>query len=571
MLKALEKDRDRRYETPKDLAADIERFLSDKPVQAVPPSQLYLARKYFRRHRLAILTAAAIFAMSILATAVSSWQAIRATEAMRVAVLAKSEQIRLRGLAEESEAAEKQLRRTAQTMELQARQMAYASDMNLAKRMVAEYGLGRASELLERSRPRSGQLDVRGWEWRYLWQACKPDYHSDLCDLEHSIYSLSPSYDGKWAAIGGWESGGVTVWDLQTHEPIKSWPSTEQRSLVAFSPVEAILAFSTITTTADRTEAHVVLWDFAAKCEVKKLPLEGRCLGLKFAGDGRSLVTASANPREVLGASGMNVAMADYQGQICVWQIPDGEPLSAHPAYFLAVKEAIPFAATNDLSLAVYGYLQDIYLIDLATGEVLWTKRVTESNSVIALQFSPGGEMLASSGGFLDSSILLWESRSGKKIRRLEGHSDWVGDLVFWPDGKTLASSSRDHGRETIKNLNTTQIHRIAISPDNKILAVATGLGITKLFDMPGLDEIAEFPGGGLAMSFSPDGNRLAGEGLKLWDVKGRQKLLTLDCDAPPQCEFSPDGNFLVARTWQGILNIWQAPHWSEIESKELD
>ena len=66
VLKALEKDRDRRYSTPQDLAADVDRFLADQPVLAVPPSSLYLARKYFRRHRFAILTAATM-AVALLA------------------------------------------------------------------------------------------------------------------------------------------------------------------------------------------------------------------------------------------------------------------------------------------------------------------------------------------------------------------------------------------------------------------------------------------------------------------------------------------------------------------------
>ena len=66
VLKALEKDRDQTIQRlPKDLAADIDRFLNDQPVLAVPPSSVYLARKYFRRHRLPILTVA-VFVVSLL-------------------------------------------------------------------------------------------------------------------------------------------------------------------------------------------------------------------------------------------------------------------------------------------------------------------------------------------------------------------------------------------------------------------------------------------------------------------------------------------------------------------------
>ena len=66
VLKALEKDRDRRYSTPQDLAADIDRFLADQPVLAVPPSQFYLAKKYLRRHRVAVLSAITVFLLSLL-------------------------------------------------------------------------------------------------------------------------------------------------------------------------------------------------------------------------------------------------------------------------------------------------------------------------------------------------------------------------------------------------------------------------------------------------------------------------------------------------------------------------
>ena len=58
-LKALEKDRARRYATPSDLAADIGRYLRNEPVTAHPPSTAYRARKYIRRHRLGVAVAGA--------------------------------------------------------------------------------------------------------------------------------------------------------------------------------------------------------------------------------------------------------------------------------------------------------------------------------------------------------------------------------------------------------------------------------------------------------------------------------------------------------------------------------
>jgi eukaryotic-like serine/threonine-protein kinase len=59
-LKALEKDRRRRYASPSELAADIERYLRDEPVAAHPPSRAYRARKYIRRHRVGVGLASAV-------------------------------------------------------------------------------------------------------------------------------------------------------------------------------------------------------------------------------------------------------------------------------------------------------------------------------------------------------------------------------------------------------------------------------------------------------------------------------------------------------------------------------
>ncbi len=79
VMKAIEKDRTRRYETANAFAQDIVRFLSDEPVTATPPSAGYQVRKFMRRNKAALRVAALIAVVLIAATAVSTWQAIRAT------------------------------------------------------------------------------------------------------------------------------------------------------------------------------------------------------------------------------------------------------------------------------------------------------------------------------------------------------------------------------------------------------------------------------------------------------------------------------------------------------------
>jgi eukaryotic-like serine/threonine-protein kinase len=81
VMKALEKDRGRRYATANEFAADVERHLHDEPVVARPPTRAYVLRRLVRRHRGAVAAGAAIFAVLAVATIVSTVLAIRATRA----------------------------------------------------------------------------------------------------------------------------------------------------------------------------------------------------------------------------------------------------------------------------------------------------------------------------------------------------------------------------------------------------------------------------------------------------------------------------------------------------------
>jgi tetratricopeptide (TPR) repeat protein len=85
VMKALEKDRTRRYETVNGLTRDLERYLEGEPVEAGPPSATYRARKFLQKHRLWLATAAAFLALLIAGVVVSSWMAVRASRAEQVA------------------------------------------------------------------------------------------------------------------------------------------------------------------------------------------------------------------------------------------------------------------------------------------------------------------------------------------------------------------------------------------------------------------------------------------------------------------------------------------------------
>src|SRR5208283_692582 len=85
VMKCLEKDRTRRYETANGLAADLKRHLNNEPVVARPPSTAYRFQKAFRRNKLVFTAGLAVFAALLLGIVASAWQAVRARRAEALA------------------------------------------------------------------------------------------------------------------------------------------------------------------------------------------------------------------------------------------------------------------------------------------------------------------------------------------------------------------------------------------------------------------------------------------------------------------------------------------------------
>src|SRR5262249_23142184 len=102
VMKALEKDRNRRYEAASGLAMDVQRYLNDEPVKACPPSVGDRVRKLVRRNK-GVLTAALLIAIAlVVGTVVSAWQASRATRAEALANERLQGEQRQRALAQEN-------------------------------------------------------------------------------------------------------------------------------------------------------------------------------------------------------------------------------------------------------------------------------------------------------------------------------------------------------------------------------------------------------------------------------------------------------------------------------------
>ncbi|HVM47301.1 MAG TPA: serine/threonine-protein kinase [Candidatus Acidoferrum sp.] len=553
-MKCLEKDRTRRYDTANGLAMDIGRHLKNEPVVARPPSKLYEFQRSVRRHKLGFAATAAVMGVLTLGVLTSTWQAVRANRAKQDALSARQRAETSEQKAVAARANEVRLREQAQAQELAARQRAYASDMNVARQALAASNLGRAQDLLQRQVPQPGQGDLRGWEWRYLWQQTRSDALFTLCQ-KSEVESLAASADGSYLAVGFVHKDGVSVWDLRTRKEAAHLAPGPGGVRVAFSPVEPLLALAV----SGKSQGSLQLWSVARRQTVAELPLDGRCTGLAFAADGRSLVTATG------------------QGHITVWSVPARTNVASYPCDSPAgLDPATGFAATADLSLAAYGTpAGQLRVLDLRNGKELWRAQAAKQ-FVTALAFSPDAKTLASAAGFGESDIRLWNVTSGKDVGRLEGHKSWVGSLVFWPDGQKLASASADQTIRTwdlpsrkctdVLRGHLLEVWRLALLPDHRTLISGSKDGAVCVWDAsiahPRRERVT-WPGKVADWRFAPDSRSIVTldrEGKVMrWsgpDFEDAEPLLDLGSRAHGSC-FSADARCLAVAGTNGSTAVW--------------
>ena len=173
ILKCLEKDRGRRYQAASGLARDLEHYLADEPVEACPPTAGYRLRKFARKHRTALVTAAAFAILLVAGVVVSTWQAVRATSAERRPSAPSSRRTRIAAEVAKQQALEAKTEADKQRDEM--RLTAYASGMGLAQRAWEENNVVRARELLADVPREAAGRNLRGFEWFYLSRVCHPD------------------------------------------------------------------------------------------------------------------------------------------------------------------------------------------------------------------------------------------------------------------------------------------------------------------------------------------------------------------------------------------------------------
>ena len=149
VMKAIEKDRNRRYDTPGNFAEDVGRYLRGEAILARPVSTMYKLKKLAQRNRTAVLTAGAVIVALLVGTTVAVWQALAATKAKEdaLAALAEKETARAaeaeqRRLASASAEAERQAKQTAESREAETRVVLDFVENKIlaAARPVGQYG-----------------------------------------------------------------------------------------------------------------------------------------------------------------------------------------------------------------------------------------------------------------------------------------------------------------------------------------------------------------------------------------------------------------------------------------------
>ncbi len=296
VMKCLEKDRTRRYETANGLAADLKRHLNNETVVARPPSSAYRFQKLVRRNKVAFAAGVAIAIALLLGIIVSTWQAVRATRAKRDALAAQAQESVQRA----------EGRRGAS----RGSQIAPASRSRRARGPAARLRLGhecrQAGTRRKQSRPRVGSAEppaasARPARFAGLGMALSLATNPQRRHVHPLPAIRRDQFAGGLARrvllwrLASAHQGGLSVWDLRTRQELVRLGKNDILIRAAFSPTEPLLAFASSTVFASgKRQTMLHLWNTATRQMMAELPLDGEsCMGLAFAKDGRTLATST--------------------------------------------------------------------------------------------------------------------------------------------------------------------------------------------------------------------------------------------------------------------------------------
>ena len=530
VMKCLEKDRVKRYQTVQELKHEIELFLSGRPIGAMNYSPWQVFAKWVSRNKVLSTAFAAVLLVIVSAATIAylnmsrSWKneqqaRLRAEENTRVAINALSETERQKGIADEQRTRAEEQRKVAEERQKEAELSALKSRLNLAMTREEKREIGEAVS---------------------LYKEIKQDM----------ITKRLPAFPFIDLAIWRAEyNQGQVIRNLAT---LKG--SNASFRCVTFSPDSRLLAVGCDNST-------IQLWEQATGKkihEIKGSPLS--VFSLAFSPDGTYL------------AAGYGDAT------LRIWRCADWKQYASLNDTSLEKSWKAHTQGIEDLDFSP----DSTHLVSVADEIVkLWNikeKKLVRKfwghlRSAQSVDFSPDGTQLISSGK--DHSIHLWNVETGTLERILYKHIDRVKGVAYSPDGNLVASAGDDtvvkiwsvkEDREvaTLQGHETT-VETIAFSPDGKILATGGQDFMVRFWDVERKVELATFKdhrGTVISLAFSPDGKRMASAGrdkmVKIWSLERESMVKTMDfSDNSYQIEcldFSPDGKQLAAGPWSAKL-----------------
>ncbi len=463
-MKALEKDRNRRYESASALAADVQRYLDGDHVLAHPPSPAYRIRKTAARHRGPLVAGLLILTVLVGGTAASLWQAVRASRAQRLADVRSQQARNQQQFAEQQTLLARREHDRAGRANERAKTLLYVSDMKLASDAIANDDLPRAAELLERHIPDGGEQDLRGFEWHYFHKRVAGPARITL-DQDDWVPDVACSPDGRRLAVTATQ-GTIRIYDTQAWQ-VRQTLITEADWVngLAWSHDGRLLA-------AACADGTLRLWNASTGEQQIEIPAhDGQAKDVVFSRDGRTVYSCGDDDLA------------------CAWDVDGGAQrltLRSHgrevEQIALSADEKTLATASSDGSFAIW---------DAAAAERLHAFP-QKGTRVVCVAISPDSQRVAA--GDIHGGIYLADRRTGVS-RRLAKQLDGIEDLVFVPGEKWLATVDRG---------GAVQLHPLAASPGKAAAA------------KPAPDRSPRWiahDGRGMSIAVSPDGNRIISGG----------------------------------------------------------
>jgi eukaryotic-like serine/threonine-protein kinase len=535
-MKAMEKDRTRRYESASALAADLQRFLAGEPVEAHPPFWTYRLRKLVHKNKSLFATASLIFSFLLLSTIGLSLGLIRISQE-------RSEALRQRNVARQN--AERLRER-----EGAIRSYLYAADMQLAFQAYNSGDWETARHKLLAHRPNGELADQRGFEWFYLWHLCQDESYA-LRGHQRAVFHTAFSPDGKLVASAS-RDRSVVIWDVQqaAHRTVLRDFSDDVNG-VDFSADGTRLA----TAEENRT---VRVWDWESGAELARLTdFEKPVARAFFTADQQRLVATDVD-WEMKAA---RISLWDLATQTRRKAIDGFRALAVH-------READLLAACNpngDISLWSLSELEQ---------QSAWPGHQTQ---ILCAAFSADARLLAT--GCRSGQVKLWSLDTLAETRLPQDHAGPVRDVALSSDGRLLVSVGND-GVTRIWDVAGARPQRVlqehhreqwaaSISPDNALLAVGSDDGsiiVRNLSEMiTEKRRLMETPKPLTNLAMDSTGNRLAliqrgtFEAFLIDAESGRLHAQFAD-PANSTCSavcFAPDGPWLWIGNGNGLVHRW--------------